>query len=79
MCGDWKLIEFFEDGKLELYNIRQDISEQHDLAGQQPERMNELHAKLKKWQYEIEAEFPKQNPDYEARRKRPKVQNNAHV
>ena len=30
--GDYKLIEFFEDGRLELYNLREDIGEEHDLA-----------------------------------------------
>ena len=32
-AGDWKLIEFFETGKLELYNLRDDLGEKHDLAG----------------------------------------------
>ena len=35
--GDYKVIEFFEDGRLELYNLREDISEDHDLAGERPE------------------------------------------
>ena len=36
--GDWKLIEWYEDGKLELFNLKQDLGEQHDLADQHPER-----------------------------------------
>ena len=30
--GDWKLLEFFEDGRLELYNLRQDVGEKNNLA-----------------------------------------------
>ena len=39
--GDWKLIEWYEDGALELYNIPQDISEQHNLATEQPDKVKE--------------------------------------
>ena len=63
-AGDWKLIEFFEDGRLELYNLREDLGEQHNLAGAEPERTASLHAMLKAWREEMEAIVPQPNPDY---------------
>ena len=42
--GDWKLIEFFEDGRLELYNLADDIGEERNLAAEEPERAAALHA-----------------------------------
>jgi len=45
--GDWKLLEFFEDDRLELYNLRDDISEKHNLAKQKPQITAELHNLLK--------------------------------
>ena len=53
--GDYKLLEFFEQGKLELYNLREDPGEQHDLAGQQPSRVAELHQQLVDWRQETSA------------------------
>ncbi len=62
--GDDKLIEFFEDGRLELYNLRDDIGETHNLADEQPERVRELHAHLTAWRERIEAQIPQPNPKY---------------
>ncbi len=47
--GDWKLIEWFEDGSLELFNLRDDLGEQKNLAAQHAEKSRELHAKLVAW------------------------------
>ena len=64
--GDWKLIEFFEDGRLELYNIRKDISEKTDLAGEMPEKARELHARLASWRQRVNAPVPTQsNPKFD--------------
>ena len=63
--GDWKLIEWYEDGALELYNIPRDISEQHNLAAQQPDKVKELHAKLITWRKEVGALMPTPNPDFQ--------------
>jgi arylsulfatase A-like enzyme len=60
-AGDWKLLEFFEDGRLELYNLREDIGEKHNLAGQMPAKVKELHAKLLAWRKEIQAPMPTPN------------------
>ncbi|WP_309383946.1 sulfatase [Cerasicoccus frondis] len=65
--GDYKLIEFFEDGNLELYNLRSDIAEEHNLADAQPETVQQMKAALDTWKTEIEALIPKRNPNWEAR------------
>ena len=54
--GDWKLIEWFDTGTRELYNLADDLGETKDLAEKMPERVAELHAKLEKWRKEVGAE-----------------------
>ena len=61
--GDYKLIEFFEDGRLELYNLRDDIGEDRDLAADDPQTRDRLHAQLKAWREKVEAKIPQPNPD----------------
>lgn len=56
--GDWKLLANAELTKVELYNLRKDISESHDLATSEPARTADLSAKLKKLHAEIKAEGP---------------------
>jgi len=63
-AGDYKLIEFFEDGHLELYNLRDDISETRDLADEQPGRAADMHGLLRAWRAEIGARLPTANPDW---------------
>lgn len=62
--GDYKLIEFYEDNRIELYNLREDIGEDHDLAAQQPERVARLHGLLCAWRDEVEAIMPEPNPEF---------------
>ncbi len=57
--GDWKLVEFFDSGSVELYNLREDISEKHDLAGKLPEKAAELKRLLRSWRAEVGAAAPK--------------------
>jgi len=64
-AGDWKLIEFFEDGRLELYNLKHDVSEDNNLADEEPHRAETLHRQLVEWRDEIEAIIPEPNPDYD--------------
>lgn len=59
---DWKLLEFLEDGHRELYNLRTDLSEQKDLAAEQPERVKELHRQLQDWRKAVGAPMPARNP-----------------
>lgn len=59
--GDWKLMEFLEDGRLELYNLSDDVGEDHNLAESEPDRTRALHAKLIAWREEIGAPLPTPN------------------
>jgi len=65
-AGDWKLLEFFETGKLELYNLRDDPGEQTDLAAMNPDRTKELHAKLAAWRKRVNAPMPTHNTPVKA-------------
>ncbi len=56
--GDWKLIRFYESDREELYDLRQDLSETNDLAAQQPEKRQELGARLDRWLKEVGAQMP---------------------
>ena len=64
--GDWKLIEFFEDRRLELYDLKEDLGEQHNLALQEGKKAAELHAKLKAWRTTVGARIPSPNPNRKA-------------
>jgi arylsulfatase A-like enzyme len=63
--GPWKLIEFLESGKLELYNLLEDIGESKNLAKAQPELAAELLDELKEWKTEVGADPMKPNPLYQ--------------
>ena len=61
--GDWKLMEFLEDGKLELYNLKDDVGESRNLAGAHPEKAKELQQKLATWRESVQAPMPSKNDD----------------
>ncbi|MFC7335952.1 sulfatase [Haloferula chungangensis] len=64
--GDWKLMQFFETGSVELYNLKEDIGEKNNLADQHPERASEMLKSLRKWQVETGADIPSTlNPDFD--------------
>jgi len=71
-AGRYKLIEFFEDGRLELYDLKQDIGEKNNLAGKMPDKAAELHRRLRAWRKEVAARLPTPNPDYKPRPSRGK-------
>jgi arylsulfatase A-like enzyme len=58
-AGDWKLIEFYEDGRLELYNLKDDLGERNNLAARMPARARELQAKLAAWRQALKAAMPR--------------------
>ncbi len=62
--GDWKLIEWYEDGALELFNLRADPGETHDLASANPAKVKELHAKLLAFRRDVNALMPTPNPNF---------------
>lgn len=59
--GSWKLLEFFEDGRLELYNLENDLGETNNLARVHPAMTQELHNQLKEWRSRIKAPMPQLN------------------
>ena len=65
--GDWKLIHFYE-GIQELFNLKDDLSEAHNLAEQMPDKVEELEARLMLRLNAMNARMPKANPDYVARK-----------
>lgn len=63
---DFKLIEFFEDGRLELYNLKDDIGEKNNLAAKMPDKVKELHKLLVDWRKSVGAPVPtERNPKYD--------------
>ncbi|MES2594932.1 MAG: sulfatase [Verrucomicrobiota bacterium] len=63
--GDWKLIQWFEGDRLELFNLANDLSETKNLAGQEPEKVQSLLAELKAWQKDVGALMPTRNEAYD--------------
>ncbi|BCX47783.1 aryl-sulfate sulfohydrolase [Haloferula helveola] len=53
--GDFKLKQYFEDGKVVLYNLKDDIRERKDLAAEMPEKRDELLGILRDWQKKSDA------------------------
>jgi len=58
----WKLIEWFEDGAVELYDLETDPEERHDLANTEPERAADLLERLHSWRDEVGANMPRREP-----------------
>ena len=63
--GDWKLIEWDEDDKIELFDLAVDEGEKHDLATQEPERVQKMLTMLHSWQQEVGAKKATPNPNYD--------------
>lgn len=57
-AGNYKLIESFEDGRLELYNIAEDLGEKNNLVRSLPEKAHELEGKLAAWRKSVDAPMP---------------------
>lgn len=62
--GDWKLIQFYEHDKAELYNLKHDPGEQVDLASSEPRLVEQLSDKLRQWQRDMNANMPQPNPNF---------------
>jgi arylsulfatase A-like enzyme len=61
--GDFKLLEFFEDGRLELYNLKDDIGEKHNLIDKMPQQARQLHQRLLDWRKSIGAPMPERRTE----------------
>ncbi len=64
--GDWKLIEFHEDHRAELYNMRFDPEEKLNVSTKEPRVTRDLLARLASWRYKVGAQMPTVNPNYDA-------------
>ncbi len=62
--GDWKLIERYERGDLELYNLKNDVSETNNLAAKMPEKSRQMQEMLAAWRKDVRANMPRKNPQY---------------
>ena len=65
--GDWKLIHYWEDGRKELYNLKEDLGEKNNIAAKNPEKVTELSAQLMSWLKLVDAKIPEKDPEYNAK------------
>jgi arylsulfatase A len=63
--GDWKLIEFFEDGRKELFDLKSDLSEKRNLIDKESKRGQKLADQLAAWRKSVDADMPKPNPNFD--------------
>ena len=63
--GDYKLLEYFDTGKMQLFNLKDDIGEQNNLVEIEPEKVNELKKLLSNWRESIGAKMMEENPNYD--------------
>lgn len=61
-AGDYKLIEWYEDNSVELYNLKSDIGEKHDLAKEMPDKAAELKGMLGRWLKQMNSKMPAAGP-----------------
>lgn len=64
--GDYKLIEFYQDNHVELYDLKTDLSERNDLARSRPQEVAKLRQKLAAWRHSVGAQMMTLNPNYQA-------------
>ncbi len=62
--GDYKLIEFYQDNHVELYDLKRDLGEQNDLARSRPQQAAQLRQKLEAWRQAVGAQMMTLNPQY---------------
>lgn len=63
-AGEYKLIEFYERGRRELFNVARDPSESTNLIDREPDRAEQLAARLAAWRNEVAAAMPTPNPNF---------------
>lgn len=64
-AGDWKLIEYYDDGRTELYDLKNDPGESTNLVDQHPKKAKQLLEQLRDWRKRVNAKMPTKNPDYD--------------
>jgi uncharacterized sulfatase len=63
--GDYKLIEFYQDNHVELYDLKSDLGERNDLARARPKVAAQLRQKLAAWRQAVDAQMMTPNPNYQ--------------
>jgi len=63
--GSFKLVHYYEDDRVALYDLSKDLSEQIDLAKQMPEKASALRQQLDSYLKSVDAQLPKPNPQYD--------------
>ncbi len=63
--GNYKLIEYYENYSVQLFDLEEDPGEQHDISSSLPEKVNEMRNKLHQWREKVNAQMPGPNPDYD--------------
>ena len=64
--GDWKLIQHYEDGRPELFNLANDIGETNNLAVREPKRAEQMSRSLASWRRQMGAQTNMVNPSFDA-------------
>ena len=64
--GDYKLLEYFENDTVQLFNLKEDIGEQNDISENEPTIREKLRALLHSWRNDVSAQMPQQNTNYES-------------
>ncbi|MCP4313141.1 MAG: sulfatase [Bacteroidetes bacterium] len=64
--GDYKFLEYYENGTVQLFNLKNDIGEQIDLSKTEPEKTQELKERLHAWLDSVNAQMMNANPDYDS-------------
>ena len=62
--GDWRLVEHLWNNQIELYNLKEDVSEQYNLVESNSKQAQKLYSMLKKWREKVDAQMPVPNPNY---------------
>jgi len=66
--GDYRLVEFYDDSRIELYKLRDDVGEERNLAAAMPEVANSMREELHAWREAVDAQMPTPNPKYDPTR-----------
>ncbi len=67
-ADDWKLLEYLEDDRVELFNLKNDLGETTNLLGQHPDKAAQLRTRLHRWRESVAAAMPSPNPNFKSGR-----------
>ncbi len=63
-AGDFKLLEYYENGTTQLFNLKEDVGERHDLSDSQPQKVEELRKMHQAWRASVGAVMMERNPEF---------------